>query len=183
MAAGNKSQTHGAHTEVAKGSNFPPFDTTTFSPQLVWLAICFVALYLFLSRIALPRVSTLLDQRNDRISRDLEEAKRLKEETEKAIASYEQALSEARAKANTIAQETRNSIEAEVNKERNDVENQIAAKIADAEKRINDAKDSALAQVNQVASDTTKALVEKLINVDVAQNDVDDAVQSAIKAS
>ena len=83
MAAGNKAQTHGAHTEVAKGSHFPPFDTTTFSSQLIWLGLCFVVLYWFLSKIALPRVTSLIDQRNERISRDLDEAKRLKEEQRK----------------------------------------------------------------------------------------------------
>lgn len=182
MAVKNKT-----HTEVpqgdAGGANFPPFDTTSFSSQLVWLAICFVALYLFLSRVALPRVATIIEQRSERISRDLDEATRLKEESEKAMVAYDQALAEARAKAHGIAQETRDALNAEVNKERAEVEEQIAKKLEEAEARIADAKANALSHVNEVASDTTKALMDKLLGVKVADNEVSDAVNASLKSN
>ncbi len=182
MAAGNKTS-HGAHSEVPHKPNFPPFDQTTFSSQLVWLAICFVALYLFLSRIALPRVSTLIEQRSDRISRDLDEATRLKDETEKAIATYEQALAEARSKAHSIAQETRDTLQSEVNKEKAEVEQQIAQKLEEAESRITASKQAALAKVNDIASETTSALVDKLVSMNVSADDINEAVNASIKSS
>ncbi len=190
MAADTKTHTATektkAHTEVAHkpGAHekaLPPFfNQQTFSSQLVWLAICFIVLYWFLSRVALPRVGTIIEQRKQRIARDLDEATRLKEETEKAIAAYEQALAEAKAKAHAIAQETRDALQAEVNKEQEQVEQEIAAKLKEAENRIQDAKTEALSHVHEVASETTKALMNKLLGIKVPDQDLDNAVKASL---
>jgi len=51
-----------AHTEAnAEKHEFPPFQKDTFASQLVSLVIAFVALYLIVSRIALPRVGEVID--------------------------------------------------------------------------------------------------------------------------
>ena len=174
-----KQKTHSevGHADAHGGSKFPPFDSTTFSSQLIWLAICFTALYFFLSRIALPRIEKVIEQRRERISRDLDEATRFKEETEKAIADYEQAIAEARAKAYDIAKENQNKLEAEVEKERTLVEEQVTKMLADAEVQIADSKKAALAQVNDVALETTKAIVEKL-ELDIPQQKYAEVVNS-----
>ena len=107
---------------VGPGKVFPPLDPTTFVPQLVWLAISLRAALLLLSRVALPRVGEVIEERADRIRRDLEQAEKLKAETEGALAAYEQALAEARSKAGGIIKTMRDSLTAEVDKERAKVE-------------------------------------------------------------
>src|SRR3546814_20450305 len=82
----------------------PQLETAAFLPQLVWLAITFVVLYLLMAKVALPRVAGVLDERKKRLDHDLEEAARLKRETEKAIAEYEQALASARNNAQANAE-------------------------------------------------------------------------------
>ena len=64
-----KGQPTGAHTEAegGHGGAFPPFESSTFASQLVSLAIAFVALYLIVSRIALPRVGGTIDARANAI--------------------------------------------------------------------------------------------------------------------
>ena len=84
---------------------FPPFDSTFFASQLLWLVITFVVLYLLMSRLVLPRIGGILEDRRDRIARDLDQADRLKQQADDAIASYERALAEAKAGAFTIAAE------------------------------------------------------------------------------
>ncbi|MEK9970567.1 MAG: hypothetical protein VW600_15610, partial [Ferrovibrio sp.] len=91
----------------------PQLETATFLPQLVWLLITFAILYVLMAKVALPRVAEVVDGRRKRLENDLEEAARLKRETEKAIADYEQALATARAKAQAIAGETRTKITAD----------------------------------------------------------------------
>src|SRR5215475_15386899 len=81
---------------------FPPLDTSTFAPQLVWLALTFALLYVILKRAVLPRVGEVIEERSDRIKRDLAQAEELKVETDKALAHYEQVLSDARAQAGAI---------------------------------------------------------------------------------
>ena len=164
----------GTHEKV-----FPPLDPTTFAPQLVWLAITFVVLYLIMSRVALPRIGTVIEERRDRIASDLDEAEQTKKDTEEAIAAYEQALAEARARAHSIAQETRDKLGAEVEAERAEVEQQIAAKMSDAEARILASKESALAHVNEVAATTAEAIVKELIGGKVTTAELNAAVGKA----
>ena len=103
-------------------TGMPQLETGDYGPQLVWLAITFIALYLVMSRIALPRVASVVDNRRDRIANDLDTAARLRQETDEVIAAYEQELAEARNKAHRIAAETREKLNAEFAEERARIE-------------------------------------------------------------
>src|SRR5262245_6738091 len=85
---------------------FPPFEKDTFPSQLLWFALTFVALYLLMSRIALPRIGSIIEERRKRIEGDLAEAQRFKGESDAAIAAHEKALADARARAQMLANET-----------------------------------------------------------------------------
>ena len=97
-----------------------------FASQILWFAITFGALYLLMSRVALPQIGSILDKRKARIEGDLKEAERLRGETDKAVAAYEQALAEARKNAHGIAEETRDSIKADLDGKRKVVEDDLA---------------------------------------------------------
>src|SRR5579871_5859223 len=88
------------------GGGFPPFQKETFASQLVWLAVFFIALYVVAARLALPRVGSIIANRRSRIDSDLAEAARMKDDADKAIATYEKELAEARARAQAMAAET-----------------------------------------------------------------------------
>src|SRR5712691_9798571 len=111
-----------AHTEAPghKGP-FPPFQKDTFASQLLWFAVCFVLLYLLMWKVALPRVGGILAARRRRIEDDLTKAQRLKEESDAELAAYEKALADARTRAQTIANETRDKLNAEAEKDRKSV--------------------------------------------------------------
>jgi F-type H+-transporting ATPase subunit b len=154
-------ETH-AGTEEAHSEVFPPFDPASFGSQLLWLAITFAALYLLMSRVALPRIGSILETRRTRIEGDLKEAERLRQETEKAAAAYEAALAEARKNAHGIAEETRAGIKADIDGRRADVEAGLSKRVAEAEARIQSDKDAALANVGSIAAETAQALVAKI---------------------
>lgn len=151
----------GASTE-ASADVFPPFDPASFGGQLLWLAITFAALYFLMSRVALPRIGSILETRRTRIEGDLKEAERLRQETEKAAAAYEAALAEARKNAHGIAEETRAGIKADIDGRRADVEATLARRVSEAEARIQADKDAALANVGSIAAETAQALVAKI---------------------
>lgn len=175
MATAEHSEVHTgteAHGGHEAGGAFPPFNAETFAPQLFWLVLTFAALYLIMSRIALPRIGEVIEERRDRIQRDLDQAERLKAETEKALAQYEQSLADARAKSSAIAREQRDKLAAETDRERAAADAKVQAKIADAEARIADMKGKALASVNDIAADTASAIVAKLIGEDVSAAEI-----------
>ena len=98
-----------SHTEQPSGHKgvFPPFNKTTFASQLFWLVIAFVLLYALMSKLALPRIGAIIESRQKRIADDIADAGKLKIQSDEAIAAYEKALADARARAQAIANETR----------------------------------------------------------------------------
>jgi F-type H+-transporting ATPase subunit b len=148
-----------------KSGGLPQLHAPDFAPQLFWLAVTFVLLYWIMAKIALPRIGEVIEERKDRIQRDLAAAERLKGETDKALAGYEKALSDARTNASSIARQTRDSLNAEVDKERKSVEDQLAKKLADAETSINATKE--------------KAIVSTLSNANASKEEIDRALAAA----
>jgi F-type H+-transporting ATPase subunit b len=164
------------HPGAGHAKVFSPLDAGTFVPQLVWLALTFGLLYVLLKRFALPRVGEVIEERSDRIKRDLEKAEKLKVETAQALGSYEQALAEARAKGNAIAKTMRDDLSAEVDKERAAVDARMAQKLAEAEAQIAQSKAKAMASVSDIAADTAAALVAKLLGKEVPRDEVQRAL-------
>jgi F-type H+-transporting ATPase subunit b len=156
---------HTAHTEVPGGHKgvFPPFDKETFPTQLTWLGITFILLYVMMSKVALPRIGSILDERKKRIDTDIAEAAAFKGQSEAAIAAYEKALADARGKAQAIAGETRDRLNAEADARRKELEAELATKLAAAEATIADTKAKAMANVQAIASDAAATIVETLI--------------------
>ena len=178
--AGNPEVNTGTQAQGgAPGGAFPPFDPQSFAPQLVWLALTFGALYLLMSRKALPRIADVIEERANRIKRDLDAAERLKGETDKALATYEQALADAKSNASGIAKETRAKLSAGVDKEKAAVDAQMNAKVAEAETRIAATKTKALASVNEIAAATAAAIVAKLVGHDSTAEELKRALAPA----
>ncbi|MCF1504441.1 MULTISPECIES: F0F1 ATP synthase subunit B [unclassified Afifella] len=175
-------ETAAEHTEIADSAHgaFPPFDPSTYLSQLIWLAVFFGLLYYLLSKMVLPRIATILEERHDRIADDLAEAEKLKRESDEAIAAYEQALAEARQRAHGIAQDARDKAKAEVEDERAKAEAELEEKLQAAEARIGEVRDKALAEVDAIAKETTEALVETLSGEAPADAEVGSAVSAAM---
>ncbi|MFC6490248.1 F0F1 ATP synthase subunit B [Nitratireductor sp. GCM10026969] len=173
------------HTETGvaenggHGGSFPPFDASTYPSQLLWLAITFGLFYLFLKRVALPRIASILEVRRDRIAQDLDQAARMKEEADAAIAAYEQELAEARKKAGGIAQEARDNAKAEAEAERRRVEESLEKKLAEAEGRISEIKQTALEDVGIIAEETAGTIVGELVGGTVDKKTLVAAVKAA----
>lgn len=176
-------ETH-ATTEADGGHHaptvFPPFDTTTFASQLLWLALTFGFLLLFMSRVALPRIGGIIDTRKARIEGDLAEADRLQREATAAGVAYQEALAKARSNANAIAEETRQGIKDEIAGRRAKVEADLAARLSAAEASIGASKAEALGHVDEIATDTVVALVSRLSG-EVSETQARDAVAAVTK--
>jgi F-type H+-transporting ATPase subunit b len=163
------------------GKGFPPFDGKTFPSQLLWLALVFIALYVLMSRVALPRIGSIIENRRSRIDGDLAEAQNLKGQSDAAIAAHEKALSDARGRAQTLANETREKAAAAAEARRKEVDAGLQTRIADAEKTIASTRSAAMTNVHGIATDAAAAIVERLTGVASAGKDVGDAVANVLK--
>lgn len=161
---------------------FPPFNAETFASQIIWLVIGFVILYAVMSRVALPRVASIIQKRREHIANDLAEAERARAESEAAIASYEKALADARARAQAIANDTRERYAAETEANRKALEQRLNAQLAQAEKEIAATKISAMSNVQSIATDAASAIVQQLTGAAPSAEAAAEAVKAVLKA-
>ncbi|MET3600235.1 F0F1 ATP synthase subunit B [Martelella mangrovi] len=174
-----------AHTETTlaeiehhEEQVFPPFDFATFPSQILWLAITFGLFYLMMKRMIIPRVGSILEDRHDRIAQDLDEAERLRNEADAAIAAYEKELARARDEARSISAAAADKARAEAEAERAQVEGELGKKLTEANARIEKVRSEALQEVGSIAEETAAQIVTQLIGGRVAKGDVEAAVSS-----
>jgi F-type H+-transporting ATPase subunit b len=183
MAQNNAKQVESVeHVPASEhGRGFPPFEKQTFASQLLWFALTFVVLYLLMSRLALPRIGSILEERRRHVESDLAEAQRLKEASDATIAAHEKALAEARGRAQTLANETREKAAAAAEVRRKEVDAKLGAHIAEAEKSIAGTRTAAMANVHGIASEAASAIVERLTGIAPKSQEVADAVGTVLK--
>ena len=163
------------------GKTFPPFQKDTFASQLVWFAIFFIALYVVIARFAIPQIGGAIAARGKRVSDDLNEANRLKDQSDVALKAYEASLADARGRAQALANETRDRLNTEAEERRHKLELELNARLAKAEEVITTTKTAAMANVQGVAIDTAAAIVERLVGITPSSKAVEDAVAEALK--
>ena len=149
-------QEGGAH------SNFPPFDASTFPAQILWFFIAFGLLYWFMSKCALPQIGAVIENRKAAIARDLDDATAMQQKADAAAAAHEKTLAEARAKAQSMAQAARDQLAAESNAKRKTLEDELAARLAEAERQIAQTRAQAMTNVSEIAREAAGAIVERL---------------------
>ena len=175
------------HTETGapplKGTNFPPFDATTFVPQLFWLAVAFTLLYVALERMALPSIERVIRDRRKRIAGDLDAAQRLRKEAEAALKAYEKSMADARTQANAIAAEANAAIKSEADKQRAAIDADLARQVEAAEAQIAEAKKRAITGVRAVAIDVAGAIVEKVLHELPSAADLSRVVDDELRAA
>jgi F-type H+-transporting ATPase subunit b len=162
-----------AHTEKPAGHGaFPPFQSEHFPSQLVWLALTFVLLYVLMAKVALPRIGSILEMRSQRIADDLKAAQRLKEESDAAGTAYEKALADARSRAQSIANDTRQKQASEADAVQKKLEAQLHQRLVAADQSIATTRNAAMGNVRTIAADTATAIVERLIGKAPAEQEV-----------
>jgi F-type H+-transporting ATPase subunit b len=140
----------------------PQLDVATFVPQLVWLAITFLVLYILMSTIGLPRVGGLIEARRRRIDEDLARATQLKSEAEAALAAYQGTLAKARAEAQAAVKDTTDRMAAEAAERQRQLTESLARQTAEAERQVAAAKQRALSEMPEIAMEVARSITEKV---------------------
>lgn len=148
--------------EVAEKAGMPQLDFSTWPNQIFWLALTLLAIYLVLTRIALPRIGGVLAERRGTITNDLAMAEELKQKAVAAEKAYNDALAQARAEAGKIAASTRADIQKDLDVAIAKADAEIAARSAESEKRLAEIQAGAVEAVGAVARDTAAELVSAL---------------------
>ena len=150
----------------------PQLDFTTFIPQLFWLFLCLTILYFVLSKISLPRISDIIEERNDTITDDLDEAKALSQEAEKVVEDLESKLEEARsASQKNLVNERQKNLEI-ISLKRKQFEENVSKEISSSEKEIKKNKIKALKETSSLAEDIAEEIINNLYIKKVSKKDL-----------
>lgn len=150
----------GAGPALAAG--LPQLNPENFAPQVVWLAVAFTVLYLLMSRVVLPRISHVLDDRQRKIEENLRKAEQLKAEGEAAAAAYEKTIAAARAEAHEVLRKAHEELAKEANVRQAELTARLTDEIVGAEARIAAAKEAAVAGLRDMAVEVAASAVERL---------------------
>ena len=150
----------------------PQLDFTTFIPQLFWLFLCLSFVYIVLSKIALPRISDVIEERNDTITDDLDEAKALSLEAEKVVDDLKSKLEDARSSSQKKLMDERQKSLDIVSSERKKFEENISKEISSSEEKINKGKVEALKEASDLAIDIAEEIINNLYVKKVDKKDL-----------
>ena len=158
----------------------PQLNFADYAPQLFWLAVTFILLYLAMARMALPRIARVLDERERKVQDDLARAEKLKAEADETLAAYNKALADARGLAQAELQKAAEAIAAENAKRDAALTAMLGERTRAAEQGIAAAKQAALSDIRGVAADSAAAMVAKLIGAPLPADQVRAAVDGAV---
>jgi F-type H+-transporting ATPase subunit b len=161
----------------AAEEGMPQLDPEYWISQIFWLIIIFSFLYIFLSKMILPKISDTLEKRKLQISDNLEQAEKYKEDTQKKINEYEKILVEAKKDANTIMNEAKKKIDIDINSRKNQLDKQIEKEINEAEKEIKELKKTSIENINKIAIETSADLVKTIMNIELNKSNVSAIVE------
>lgn len=162
-AQGAVDAAHGAADAAhSGGAGMPQLDFSTFPNQIFWLILTLLAIYFVLAKVALPRISAVIAERQGALTNDLAAAEDFKRQAADAEEAYNTALANARAEAQRINKETRDEIQAQLQVEIDRADAQIAARASEGEARIAEIEASALATAEEVARDVAAEIVRAL---------------------
>jgi len=165
----------------AFAAGLPQLDPKNFSSQLIWLVITFVILYALMSKVALPKIGEVLEERQNKIDDNLAKADELQSQSNAAAEAYKTSLSNARAKAFQAIRDVKDKAYDEAAKRQSELNANLKAKIASSEQAIYKARDEALLGITNVATEVAACAVEKLTGEVPKDATVSAAIAAALK--
>jgi F-type H+-transporting ATPase subunit b len=151
-----------------------------FFSQLFWLAVVFGIIYFWIGRGMVPKIQSVVEDRDKKIADDLAAAQRAREEAEASEEAYRERIDASRSEAMKVAQEAKHQAALDTEKRLKAVDAKIGKKIADAEAKIRDAADKARRELEPVAAEAASELVAKLTGQKIAAADAASTVKAVL---
>ncbi len=165
-----------AATAPQSAGGLPQFDLAQWPGQMVWVLIVFGVLYVLFAKVFVPSVGGAIGAREDRIARDIGEARRMKDEAEAQARAAAGEMDEARGRAQKVAADAKATAKSIAAKRRAEEAGRLARGVETAEARIAQAKNEAMGHVRTIAAQTARAMVERLSGAAATSAEVEQAL-------
>jgi F-type H+-transporting ATPase subunit b len=166
---------------LAAEAGMPQLDPTYWASQGFWLILIFTLLYLALSKLFIPKIKNSIDDRENRIKDDLDEAQKLKEVAEAKLKEYEISIENAKKDVQKILFESKNKLNSEIQNKKKTFEKEIETEIENAEKEIESFKKESLESISKISEEITSKIIENISGEPMNQSSVKATVQESVK--
>ena len=166
---------------LAAEAGMPQLDPTYWASQAFWLILIFTFLYLALSKIFIPKIKESIDDRENKIKDDLDDAQELKTLAEQKLSEYEVAIENARKEVQKIIFDSKNKLNISMQSKKKKIEKEIEIEVKNAEKEIKDLKKDSLANIFIISEEMTSKIVEMVSGDPINQSSVKAAVLESTK--
>ena len=165
----------------AEEGGMPQLNPEYWISQTFWLIVVFSSLYIFLSKLILPKISENLEKRKSQVLSYLGQAEKFKKESEKKIKEYERIILESKNKAKIIINSSKEKLNNEINLKKNQLNEDIEKEIDLAEQEIKNLKKDSIISVNKIAIETSTEIIKNLMNIELNQSNVSAIVEDISK--
>ena len=145
-------------------TGLPQMDITTFPSQLFWLVITFAILYIFMWRVVIPKLSTTIEERKDKISNDINEAEKFNSEATGILERYEEQMSSASQNASTIISESKSQMNEYFENLKLENEKKIEEMIRKSQEMIKSREKESINEVRNATLETVKEITVKYLD-------------------
>ncbi len=151
-----------------------------FFSQLFWLLLVFGIIYFWIGRGMVPKIQSVVEDRDRKIAGDLAAAQSAREQAEAAEEAYRERIDASRSEAMKVAQEAKTQAALDTEKRLKIVDEQIGTRVAEAETRIRAAAEAARRELEPVAAEAASELVAKLTGQTISAKDAEPAVKAVL---
>ena len=151
-----------------------------FFSQLFWLLVVFGIIYFWIGRGMVPKIQSVVEDRDRKIAEDLAAAQRAREQAEAAEEAYRERIDASRSEALKVAQEAKHQAALDTEKRLKAIDAKIGKRVAEAEEKIRAAADAARRELEPVAAEAASELVAKLTGQKIAATDAEPAVKAVL---
>jgi len=162
-------------------AGMPQLDPTFWASQAFWLILIFTILYLTLSNLFIPKIKSNIDNRENKIKDDLDEAQKLKNLAEQKLKEYELSIENAKKDVQKIIFESKNKLNLEIQNKKKEFEKEIEFEIDSAEKEIENLKKESLNNISTISEEITSKVIEQISGEPMNQSSVKAAILETTK--
>ena len=162
-------------------AGMPQLNPEFWTAQIFWLILIFSSLYLIIWKIFLPKITYSIENRKSRVINDLDEAQKLKENSEKKLNEYNKIIEESKKEAKKINEDNKKILDRDIKKKKQKINDEIEKELVAAEKEIRDLKKSSISNISNIAAETSSEVIKQIINIEVNKSSVAAIVDDVAK--
>ena len=166
---------------LAAEAGMPQLDPTYWASQAFWLILIFTLLYLVLAKVFIPKIKESIDDRENKIKDDLDEAQELRSLAEEKLKDYETAIENSKKEVHKIIFESKNKLSSEIQDKKREIEKEIELEIKKAEQEIENLKKESLTSISTISEEMTSKVIEMVSGEPLNQSSIKAAVLESTK--